>query len=88
MSKTHQGRRPFKKVSDDHKWLVGICGGIAYAFGIPVLFIRIGCILIFLLGTNPYVDFLGSIVFWMYILFWIFAPRWDKDPLDYEERTA
>lgn len=80
-------RRPFKKVSGSHKWFVGICGGIAYAFGIPALFVRIGFIVLFLC-TNRYVDYIGSFVFPAYILIWIFAPRWDVDPDDYDERTT
>jgi len=87
MAEVNHTRRPFKKVSDDHKWFVGICGGLAYAFGVPVLLVRVGFILL-MLCTNPYLHYIGGLIFSAYILFWIFAPRWDEDPEDYEERTS
>jgi phage shock protein PspC (stress-responsive transcriptional regulator) len=80
-------RRPFKKVNGSHKWFAGVCGGIAYSFGVPALFVRIG-FMVFILCTNRYLDYIGSLVFGAYILMWIFAPRWTVDPDDYDERTS
>ncbi len=80
-------RKPFKKVREDG-WIGGVCGGIAYAFGIPTLWLRIIVIIVLFCFTNPFFDYLGQFVFWFYLLAWIFGPDWDTDPEDYKERTA
>jgi len=82
-----QERRPFKKVDDD-SWIAGVCGGIAYAYGLPVVMVRIFFVLFVFILTNPFTEYVGQILFWIYILAWIFAPEWDEDPEDYAQRTA
>lgn len=80
-------RKEFKKV-EEHGWFGGVCGGIAYSLAIPVLWIRISFFLIVFFLTNPFFDYVGQFLFWFYLLAWAFAPDWDTDPNDYEERTA
>ncbi len=80
-------RKPFKKVSD-HNWVAGILGGIAYTFGLPVLLLRIAFIFFVFILSTPYTNYIGSTLFALYILIWIFGARWDFDPTDYEERTS
>lgn len=82
-------RKPFKKVTrHPHSWIAGVCGGLAYSLGIPVLYVRIGAIVALCIFTNGFFDYLGSFVFWGYIIAWIFAPRWAEDPADFEKRTT
>jgi len=81
-------RRPFKRVRTKDRWIGGVCGGFAYALKIPVLWIRIAFIVLFAVFTNPYVAYVGSAAFWVYVLCWIFAPEWESDLPDYEARTS
>lgn len=82
-----RGRKPFKRVNEDY-WVAGVCGGIAYAFGIPTLWVRIIVIITLFCFTNSFFHYFGQFVFWFYLLAWFLAPVWGKDPDDYEERTA
>ncbi len=62
-------------------WLSGVCSGVAYKLGIQAWLVRLfWFITIFPLGRA-----LGDSGFWIYILLWIFLPRWDKTPEDYDE---
>ena len=80
-------RKPLKRVNN-HEWLAGVCGGIAYAYGLPVVGVRIFFILFMFVLTNPWTYYIGQTLFWFYILFWFLGPEWSSDPEDYDERTA
>lgn len=71
-------QRQFKRVNND-EWIGGVCGGLAYWLGIPVLIIR----LIVLVSVFGY-----GVSMIPYIFLWVFAPRWDHDPEDYDEVTG
>jgi phage shock protein PspC (stress-responsive transcriptional regulator) len=81
-----QERKPLKKITDD-EWIGGVCGGIAYAYGLPVTVIRIIFVIFVLILTNPLADYIGQIFFLFYLLFWFLGPRWEVDPEDYTRRT-
>jgi phage shock protein PspC (stress-responsive transcriptional regulator) len=65
------------KIQQD-KWLGGVCSGWAYAFGIPTWIVRL---LMFGFAV------LTGIPCLLYILMWVFMPRWTRDPHDYIART-
>ncbi len=79
-------RRPLKMINDS--WIGGVCGGIAYAYGWPVVAVRIFFFLFALVLTNPWSEYIGSALILFYILFWCFGPEWELDPTDYEHRTT
>ena len=58
--------------------VAGVCGGIAYALGIPAWIVRM---VTFLLCVFLGFPLLG------YLLLWVFMPKWHKDPEDYAART-
>ena len=61
------------------KWLGGICGGVAYRFGIPVWIVRaVWCFLTLTMGVGLL----------LYILLWIFMPKWDTTPKDFIKVTG
>jgi len=60
-------------------WLGGVCAGIAYTLGIPTWIIRV----VWLAIIVSY-----GIGLLIYILFWIFMPKWEKTPDDYDEVTS
>ncbi len=68
--------RPFRR-TEEHYWLAGVCGGLAYTLGVKVWIVRL---LVFLA-----VWFSLSIVFWMYLALALFAPKWSADPSDFEQ---
>ena len=82
-------RPPFKRLSEnsEHAWFKGVFAGIAYAHGWPVTWVRVAAILILCGGTNSIFYYAGTAIVLAYILAYEFAPEWDKDPEDYEERT-
>ncbi len=71
--------RPFKLITTDRAWLGGVSGGLAYFIGFPTWLVRLAWFLaIFCAGIG-----LG-----LYVLLWIFAPRWRAEPLDYAVRCS
>lgn len=74
-------RRKFQRVRQNN-WLGGVCGGIAYAFGFPVVLVRVGTLMFLFLSA-----YWGVPVLWIYILTWAFTPKWTSDPEDYSSRT-
>lgn len=68
--------RPFRRI-DQHGCLAGVCAGFAYKFGFKTWIVR--------LFTFLLMCFSGSIVFWLYIAFALFAPEWNTDPADYPD---
>jgi phage shock protein C len=64
-----------KRINDDEE-VGGVCAGIAYWLGIPTWIVRvIWAISIIYYGVGA----------GLYIILWIFVPRWEEDPSDYEE---
>ena len=80
-------RKEFKCVQENN-WIGGVCGGIAYAFGVPALLVRIVALLILLLPSVFILEWISGVVFVAYIVAWIFCPNWEEDPEDYTKRTA
>lgn len=71
-------RRKIRKIKE-YKWIAGICAGAAYWLGIPVWIIRIMwlcSVLFYGFGTG------------VYILLFIFLPKWDKTPTDFKKITG
>jgi phage shock protein PspC (stress-responsive transcriptional regulator) len=62
-----------------NSWFGGVCAGLAYSVGAPVWIVRLAW---FLLAW-----FYGIGVA-AYLLFWIFAPKWEKLPEDFSARTG
>jgi phage shock protein PspC (stress-responsive transcriptional regulator) len=54
------------RLSDDDKWIAGVCGGVAAVTGVEAWIWR----LLFVLGM-----FAGGITAILYIVLWIFVPR-------------
>ena len=61
------------------KWLGGICGGVAYRFGLPVWIVRVvWCFLFLTMGAGIL----------LYMLLWMFMPWWEKTPEDFNKVTG
>lgn len=71
-------KRPFRRTRQ-HRRIGGVCGGLAYAFGIQPVIVRVLTILASI--------FSFSLVFWAYLILWIVADEWDTDPSDFEQVT-
>lgn len=67
--------KKLRRINDD-EWAGGVCAGIAYWLGMPAWTIR----LLFFVSVFGY-----GIGFGFYILLWLFMPRWNVDPSDYDE---
>lgn len=70
------GSRPFRRTTE-HYWLAGVCGGLAYTFGIKVWIVRLA---MFLAVWSSL-----SIVFWIYLALALFVPEWSNEPADFEQ---
>lgn len=66
------------KIQND-KWLGGVCSGFAYMLGAPTWMVRLAVTLALLFGVGSPLP--------IYVLLWVFMPRWQMDPRDYDERT-
>lgn len=64
------------KINTD-KMIGGVSAGIAYAVGVPTWMTRVAFVLALCLP--------GSFI--LYLLLWVFMPKWEKDPEDYFART-
>ncbi len=65
----------FRRVTEARK-IAGVCGGIAYALGIPAWLVRAIA--------------LCALVFWgvglvVYLILWVCVPKWDGDPSDVQQ---
>lgn len=61
------------------KWVGGVCAGVAYWLGAPTWLVRLGWVVLgfcYGIGVVPYV------------LLWVFMPRWDETPEDYQQRSG
>jgi phage shock protein C len=54
------------RLSDDDRWIAGVCGGIGALTGVDAWVWRI----VFVLGL-----FLGGFTLLLYVLFWVLVPR-------------
>lgn len=69
--------RPIKTVRESgNKILLGVCGGLAYAFGVSVWQMRILFFVLF---------FGSSSISFFYLMLAFVLPQWEKDPEDYRE---
>jgi phage shock protein PspC (stress-responsive transcriptional regulator) len=73
------GSRPkLRRIKGKH-WLGGVCAGMGYWLRVPTWLLRLGWTILLLVYG------IGGIV---YVLLWIFMPRWEAVPADYEERAG
>jgi phage shock protein PspC (stress-responsive transcriptional regulator) len=60
-------------------WIGGVCAGIGYWLGVPTWLVRlVWVVLIFAYGFGVGI----------YLLLWIFMPRWPDTPPDYAGRAG
>lgn len=68
-------KRKLKKVYEEG-WVGGVCAGIGYWLGFPTWLIRLGLVLsVLVYGAGVC----------LYILLWIFMPKWKVAPNDYKK---
>jgi phage shock protein C len=73
------GSRPkLRRIKGKH-WLGGVCAGMGYWLRVPTWLLRLAWTVLLLVYG------IGGIV---YLLLWIFMPRWEVVPADYEERAG
>jgi phage shock protein C len=73
------GSRPkLRRIKGKH-WLGGVCAGMGYWLRVPTWLLRLGWTILLLVYG------IGGIV---YLLLWIFMPKWEAVPADYEERAG
>lgn len=76
-----EGGRPRPKLRKvkGKGWLGGVCAGIGYWLGVPTWLVRVvWAFLILVYG-------LGIL---LYLLLWVFMPKWESVPEDYTERAG
>ncbi|NTW14647.1 MAG: PspC domain-containing protein [Candidatus Moranbacteria bacterium] len=74
-----EGSRTWKRVVGGEEWIGGVCGGLAYWLGVPAWLVRfLWAVAVLMYGT-------GLV---LYVLLWIFIPKWDEVPRDYKEATG
>lgn len=70
--------RKLRKVAE-RKWIGGVCAGVAYWLGFPAWLVRLAWVFaLFYYGAG----------FFLYILLWIFMPKWDVTPEDYDQLSG
>lgn len=67
--------KSFKRMNEN-SMLGGICGGIAYAFNLKTWIVRV--LVVIFSGTMG----LGFV----YLVVWLLAPKFEKDPDDYSSK--
>lgn len=72
------GGRKLRRVTDE-EWIGGVCAGFAYWLGFPAWLIRLFW---FLAVCSAGVGLVA------YVLLWIFMPKWDCTPADFEKVTG
>jgi phage shock protein PspC (stress-responsive transcriptional regulator) len=78
MTEDPSSRPKLRRIKGKH-WLGGVCAGMGYWLRAPTWLLRlVWTILLLVYG-------IGGIV---YLLLWIFMPRWEAVPADYEERAG
>jgi phage shock protein PspC (stress-responsive transcriptional regulator) len=68
-----------RRVVGKYAWFGGICAGIAYHYAIPVWLVRVGWVVAFL-AVPP--------CLLIYLIIWMFMPKWERVPDDFEHITA
>lgn len=68
-------KRKLKRVTE-HAKIAGVCAGFAYWLGAPLWAVRLVWVFFSL--------FMGWGLI-LYLLFWIFMPKWEKTPADFKE---
>jgi phage shock protein C len=71
-------RPKLRRIKGKH-WLGGVCAGMGYWLRVPTWLLRLAWTVLLLVYG------IGGIV---YLLLWIFMPRWEAVPGDYEERAG
>lgn len=61
------------------KTIAGVCAGVAYWLGFPTWVVRLA----WSLAVICY-----GVGLLLYILLWIFMPKWEEAPLDYDKITG
>lgn len=73
-------KRKLRRVKGNkNHWLGGVCAGIAYWLGIPTWIVRLACTVVTLFYG------IGALI---YVLLWIFMPKWENEPENYKEITS
>jgi phage shock protein PspC (stress-responsive transcriptional regulator) len=71
--------REFRRAPDGHRWVGGVCTGLAYSLGVPAWVVRlVTFIACWAWGA-------GIVA---YGLLWVFAPEWRKLPADFSARIG
>lgn len=70
--------RKLRKVVGRKK-IAGVCAGVAYWLGFPAWVVR-------LLWALAVVCYGAGLL--LYILLWIFLPKWEEVPMDYDQVTG
>ena len=78
MTEDPSSRPKLRRIKGKH-WLGGVCAGMGYWLRVPTWLLRLGWTVLLLVYG------IGGIV---YLLLWIFMPRWETVPADYEERAG
>lgn len=52
-------RKPYK-VMNENAWLLGVCGGISYAYDMPVTFVRVATVVLTIFTFPVVVQLSGS----------------------------
>jgi phage shock protein PspC (stress-responsive transcriptional regulator) len=78
MTEGPSSRPKLRRIKGKH-WLGGVCAGMGYWLRVPTWLLRLGWTILLLVYG------IGGIV---YVLLWIFMPRWEAVPADYEERAG
>ncbi|MBI4992307.1 MAG: PspC domain-containing protein [Candidatus Harrisonbacteria bacterium] len=73
--------RKLRKVTDSrYSWFSGVCAGVAYWMGFPTWIVRLVWFITYMVT--------GSEMAVLYIILWIFLPKWEKTPEDYLSVTG
>jgi phage shock protein PspC (stress-responsive transcriptional regulator) len=71
--------RPKLRKVKDRGWLGGVCAGIGYWLGIPTWLVRV---------VWAFLGLVYGLGVLLYVLLWIFMPKWEEVPDDYAERAG
>jgi phage shock protein PspC (stress-responsive transcriptional regulator) len=71
--------RPKLRKVKGRGWLGGVCAGIGYWLGIPTWLVRV---------VWAFLGLVYGLGVLLYVLLWIFMPKWEEVPADYAERAG
>ena len=75
-----QKERKLRRVVGGSNWFGGVCGGIAYYFGVHVWLVRLVCAILALCT--------GFVWTVPYVLLWALLPAWEPTPSDFHQVTG